>query len=583
MRVSVWFALLCVSGSWAAFSQSVRPNTSDFPFPGALSGETRKLEFHVSLPAGGGSLQTQTNAALKELLRKSRHAAILKLRVFAVGSDDLMAVRQIVGQTFKSRKKPLPVLSLVGVASFPEPGQRVEIESIAMGRKQVNSNGVEFLAGFASPSGDQTISGLARVARESGVTMLDVLRVSCFYESSTQVAAAKAAVAVTFPAAESSFILSYAADGKPVIECEAVARLSATIPEGVRYFNLPGSKPSPYFSRAALVSLPKLIFTDTEMAIGDSAAEIRDSYDRTKEAVEPLGGRLPDVVMGHNYWLTPAARDRHREVRPDYFGQTVPAATGVFFAGLASPKATAAIELVVAVTDTVTLTIDNPIMDGTRVYKPHLVSVVDSLTKNGVVLQSNRATLDTFVTQRNGSPVLRLLSESGPEGTEPDLHTEALLDLKTLAMLHYEERGGSGTTLTADVYGAHVTGRTQSGHGADSLPFDFTLDTPSYFSPFVGLAINATTLRNGEVVKIPTFDFSAHKTEWHRYRVSGRETMRIQGRKVSAWIIEEDSEGPHKAHKIWLIKDPPYFPLELIYLPDGSIRRLERALVREHP
>src|SRR6202034_4134083 len=111
-------------------------------------------------------------------------------------------------------------------------------------------------------------------------------------------------------------------------------------------------------------------------------------FERAEKAVEQLGGRLPDVVMYHNYWLTPSARDRNRAVRTDYFGQTVPAATGVFFAALASPKATEAIELVVALTNTVTLTVDNPLVAGRLVYKPHLTILVDSLMKDGVVLQS---------------------------------------------------------------------------------------------------------------------------------------------------------------------------------------------------
>src|ERR1700722_14792314 len=134
--------------------------------------------------------------------------------------------------------------------------------------------------------------------------------------------------------------------------------------------------------------------------------------------------------MYHNYWLTPSARDRNRAVRTDYFGQTVPAATGVFFAALASPKATEAIELVVALTNTVTLTVDNPLVAGRLVYKPHLTILVDSLMKDGVVLQSNSYTLNKSFGERNGVPVFRLLSDPIPRAHDPDIHIETLLDLK---------------------------------------------------------------------------------------------------------------------------------------------------------
>jgi hypothetical protein len=136
----------------------------------------------------------------------------------------------------------------------------------------------------------------------------------------------------------------------------------------------------------------------------------------------------------------------------------------------------------------------------------------------------------------------------------PDIQIETVLDLKTLAQVHREERDGRGNVLMADVNGAHVTGRTQSGRDAESVVFDFTLDTPSYFFPFLDAAVNAT---------VPD--------------------IRVKGRKVDAWIIEEDGQVHYKVRKIWLIKEPPYFPLDLRYLPDGSVRRVEQALVREHP
>ena len=393
MNFVIWFVLACLSGSTVACTQTVETSTSNRAFPRSLVGGTEYLEFHASTPSASGSLQTQARIALRMLLRNHQGAKIVKLRVFALGTE-LSAVEQIVSTTFTSKKRPLPVLSLIGVAGFPKPGQRLVVESVAVGKKRINPFGVAFLAGVQSPRGDQAISGLAQVARGSGIAMPNVTRVSCFYQSPEQAMAAKTAISDTFPAAESSFVLSVATDAKPVIECEGVARLPATIPEGIRYFNLPGTKTSPYFSRAALVSTPNLIFTGAEMALGDSEPAVREPFERAKKAVEQLGGKLPDVVMYRNYWLTSSARERNRAVRTDYFGQTVPAATGVFFTGLSSPRATEAIELVVALTSAVTLSVSNPLGDGRPVYKPHLTTLVDSVTKDGIVLRSNSYTLD---------------------------------------------------------------------------------------------------------------------------------------------------------------------------------------------
>jgi enamine deaminase RidA (YjgF/YER057c/UK114 family) len=571
--VIVTTTLVCSAGA----------SSSSNGFPSAVAGDTRRLEFHGASSSSTGTLERQIAAALEELFLKGNGATVLKLRVFAVGPEDLVAARQIIHNTFAMAKRPLPVLSLVGVAALPEQGQRVEIESVALGKNSLNPFGLAFLAGFASPRGGQTIDGLARVARESGLVMQDVTRVSCFYQSPEQVGAARTAIAGTFPAAESSFVLSVVADVNPVIECEAVARLNTPHSEEVRYFNLPGTTASPYFSRAVLVSAVRVIFTGAEMALGDSQQEARAPFDRAKKAVERLGGKMSDVVMGDHYWVTTSARDRNREVRGDYFGQTVPAASGVFFASLASAQATQAIEFVVAVPDTVTLSVGASPVDGRARYRSHLATFLDTVTKDGVVLRLTRSTLDKFVTHRNGVPVFRLLMEPSTEFPGPGLHSETVLNLQTLALIHREERDDSGRILVADVDGAHITGRVQSGSGAQPEVLDFTLDTPAYFFPFLDAVANAMTLREGESVKFPSFDFTARKTEWHTYRVSGRDTYVVGGHGVDAWIIEEEGQPGYTLRRTWLIKVPPYFPLDLRYLPDGSVRRIEQTLVRVHP
>jgi enamine deaminase RidA (YjgF/YER057c/UK114 family) len=552
-------------------------------YPSALAGETRKLEFHAASPSGDGPLEQQARTELEELFSKSKGAAILKLRVFAIGREDLVAARRIIYTTFSAAKRPLPVLSLVGVTVLPEHGQRIEIESTALGKKTVSPFGLALLAGFAAPRGEQTIDGLASVARESGLALQDVMRVSCFYQSPEQMDAARTAIATTFPAAESSFVQSVVAESDPVIECEAVARLNAPHSEDVRYVNLSGTKPSPYFSRAALVTASRLIFTGTEIALGDSLQETRDAFDRMKQAVARLSGKLSDVVMTDNYWVTTSARDRNRAVRGDFLGQTVPAASGVFFANLASSHATQAIEFVVALPDAVTLNVGSSTVDGRAIYKSHLANFVDSVTKDGVVLRMSRSTLDKFATRRNGVPVFRLLMEPSTENPGPALHSETVLNLQTLELIHREERDESGRILLADVSGTHVTGGAQPGRGAPMEALDFTLETPSYFSPFLDAVANAMTLREGESLKFPSFDFATRKTQWHTYRVAGRDRIIVSGHRVKAWVIEEDGQTAYTSRKIWLIKEPPYFPLDLRYLPDGSVRRIEQTLVRMHP
>jgi enamine deaminase RidA (YjgF/YER057c/UK114 family) len=220
------------------------------------------------------------------------------------------------------------------------------MESIAVVPQAINPRGVAFLAGFASPSGDLTASGLAKVAREAGVPPANIVRVSCFYESPDQFVATRKAVADTFPSAEVAFVQSYAA-ATPAVECEAVGRLVDTV-TATHYFNLPGTRPSPNFSRAALVGAPRIAFTGTQLALGDSQADMRALLEHAHVVVASLGGTLHDVVMAGNYWRTASARDALRPVRNDAYTATVPAATGIFITTLPSPTATVALELTVA-------------------------------------------------------------------------------------------------------------------------------------------------------------------------------------------------------------------------------------------
>jgi enamine deaminase RidA (YjgF/YER057c/UK114 family) len=322
------------------------PAPQSVGFPDAAVGTTKSLTFHVAVRSTESSVEGQARAALDDLLRRDRGARIVRLRVFAVGSERLVMAQRVIGETLAARHIPLPALSLLGVQSLPGPGQLIEMESIGVGTRAINPHGLAFLAGLASPTGEKTAAGLARVARAAGVSPTNVVRVSCFYESAEQLDGARKAVADTFPGAEAAFVQSYGSAATPAVECEAVARLADTV-GATRYFNLPGTTPSPNFSRAALVSASQLAFTGTVVALGDSASDMHVLLDRVQTSLTPLGGTLHDVAMAGNYWLTGAARDALRPARNEAYGSTVPAATGVFMTSLAPVNGTVALELTV--------------------------------------------------------------------------------------------------------------------------------------------------------------------------------------------------------------------------------------------
>jgi|SRR5579862_1470810 len=342
-------ALVALLGSVTLAAHCGRGEPAAPQFPIATIAETRRLAFHTSRAVGTGSLEEQTARALDDLLGREAGARLVRLRVFAVGSARLIEIRRILARHLSARGAPLPALSLLGVASLPDSGQLVQMETTVEASIAVDPRGIAFLAGLASASGDHTMGGLARVARQAGVTTGDVLRVSCFYESADQLNATRQAVADTFPRAEVSLVHSYGQSEKPAVECEAIARMTDSTASGTRYINLAGERASPYFSRAALVAARRVVFSGTVAASYDAAADPAGVLDSIKVAVERLGSSLHDVAMTGNYWMDGPARERARLVREPYYGGTVPAATGVYMTSFASRESSLAFEFAIAV------------------------------------------------------------------------------------------------------------------------------------------------------------------------------------------------------------------------------------------
>jgi hypothetical protein len=226
--------------------------------------------------------------------------------------------------------------------------------------------------------------------------------------------------------------------------------------------------------------------------------------------------------------------------------------------------------------DTITLTVGHPSVDGTM-YKEHWASAERSILKDGKVVQSLRYRSHTYVTTWHGAQVCVVESVPGPDGTDREFYEKSVLDQKSTALVHIEARDGTGRTLVADVDGKRVTGKSRASRTAPEEQLDFTLDSPSFYSPFVDAAIGATGIREGQVWRVPVFSFGrmGRKTEWHTLRLVGRESSSAPDGMAGAWIVED----PAGQSRIWITMEPPYLPQVLHTLPDGSVARFASKLL----
>lgn len=238
---------------------------------------------------------------------------------------------------------------------------------------------------------------------------------------------------------------------------------------------------------------------------------------------------------------------------------------------LAAPQ-----RIVAQTRDTITLTVGHPSVDGT-IYKEHWASAETSLLRDGNVVHSNSYRNHTYVTVWHGHPVCIVESIPTPGEGDQKFYGKTVLDQKSTALLHIETRDGTGRVLNADVDGTHVTGTFRASQSAPEEHLDFTLETPSYYVPFIDAAVGASPMREGQVWRVPAFSFgpTARKTKWHTLRVIGRESESAGQGMAGAWIVEDET-GPAK---IWITMDPPYLPQVLQTLPDGSVSRFASQLI----
>ncbi len=229
--------------------------------------------------------------------------------------------------------------------------------------------------------------------------------------------------------------------------------------------------------------------------------------------------------------------------------------------------------------DTTTVSVGAAFVDG-RIYRPHVARVVRSVTRAGRITEQATFTNDLSIAQRDGSPVIVIRTQADSGVPDPTWGLETVLDRRTMALRHWAMHSAR-RSITLDVDGAHLTGsatRPDSG----SSPIDLTLAEPAYLDGVLDATIGAVSLRPGLVLRVPTFGIEAanRRTTWRSFRVAGRDTVSIGGRRVPAWIVEGDAPTHDR---IWLVDEPPYMTRWMSELPDHAVEQFDQTLISTHP
>lgn len=330
--------------------------------PAVLTAETSRLVYHVSPLSAKGLLSQQARDALKALFRQNRRSTIVKLRAFVAGSGDVRRVRSIVSEMFTGKRRPLPVLTVVQAGGLPLAGAQVVLESTAVARRPVNPHGLAFISGQAATTeqptlnvdglAEKSVAGLGAAVKAAGLEPQDVLRATCFLSSLQDINSVRRRVSAAFPRAARNYVQVQRAPLRPVVECEAVARLRQPAGAPLRMLNPEGLPNSPSYSQIALVGAPKVALSGAQLAFRFQEDDARLAFQRLSKELEPAGASLRKVAMSSIYPLSGSIGGLVRKVRFEFYDPAnPPASTMLPFEGLPSLDATFALDVVAVVAD----------------------------------------------------------------------------------------------------------------------------------------------------------------------------------------------------------------------------------------
>lgn len=331
--------------------------------PNSVVGETRRLAFYVTPLSSKGLLSQQIRDALKALGRAAGGDQVLHIRAFVAGTGDLRRVRDLVSEVYASRNDPLPALSLVQAGGFGQEGAQVVLEAVAAQKKEVNPHGLAFLSAPVAasenpldpvaPLAAKSLAGLRQAIQAAELTPADVLRVTCFFTSLDNLAAARELVEADYPRAALDYVQTQRVPTQAAAGCEAVARLRSDPAIPLRRLDPENLAQDPGISAIVRVDAPRLVLTGTQVSFGYQERDGRLAFDRLRKVLAQTGSSPQDVVVAHFYPLSPGIASQVRKLRAEFFDAAhPPAGSLLLFEGLASMDAGFAVDVVAAQRET---------------------------------------------------------------------------------------------------------------------------------------------------------------------------------------------------------------------------------------
>ena len=263
-------------------TEEPKPQVLPLPpeLPMALAADTDTLDFHISPLLKTGGLSAQIRQSLNDLIRDTRGETIIKLRAFVAGAGDARRVEAAVGEVFRDRKLPFPVVSIIQVGVLGEQSAQVVIEAVVSTHRSVNPNGLAFFAGQTGTSIAQALERLRNSAEAASVSPDAVLSCTCFTSQLEDYDAMRSAIHAAFPKTAINLVQALRDPTNDSTMCEAVGQLSGAPTEGpVVWLEK---------ARATLVHSHRLVFTGLQLSFGSYLDDAHEAFVRLERAAAAL-------------------------------------------------------------------------------------------------------------------------------------------------------------------------------------------------------------------------------------------------------------------------------------------------------
>jgi len=353
-KIATAAAIVCLAAGlmWSKKKKDDETQTLQLPkeLPSAVTGETRRLTFHVTPLSAKGLLTQQIRDALKSLEHQAGGDPILQIRAFVAGSGDLRRVRDLISETYTERRLPLPVATVVQTGGLPLNGAQVVLEGVAVARKEVHAGGLAWISALpetaesplepVTPLAQKSLDSLRDALKTAGSEPGAVLRITCFLSALDNLDAIRTRVAAEYPRAAPDYVQTQREPPHAMAACEAVAS-AQTAAARLEFRNLPGG------ARAALTGSPRVVLTSAQTSFGYQESDTRLAFERFGKILEEGGVSWKDAALVRFYPLSEKMADQVRKVRSGFFDSSKPpGASMVLFEGLSSQDAGFAVDAV---------------------------------------------------------------------------------------------------------------------------------------------------------------------------------------------------------------------------------------------